>query len=98
MDTVRREVYRRADIRNVLRSVVATNSSLLSLIVGDEKLVYEAGFVAAIRATAIAFELEGDLGTIRPSAPLPNHLLVDLQSGVPSRSSSAAVPEEPGSW
>ena len=98
MDTIRREVYRRADVRNVLRALQSTNNSLISLIEGEEKMIYQAGFMAAILATATAFELEGEIGITPLEIARQRHLLPDSLFALLSPSSCAATLAERDSW
>lgn len=56
-----REIYRREDIRNALNAVLAANLLTMQAANTPESLDFARGFVAAVRAAASAFALEGEI-------------------------------------
>lgn len=54
----RSELYLRADIANVVRAIDAANAELAAAVPLAEVSAYRAGFVAALHAIAMAFDLD----------------------------------------
>lgn len=54
----RSEIYLRADIANIVRAIDAANAELSAAVPLAEVAAYRAGFLAALRALALAFDLD----------------------------------------
>lgn len=54
----RSELYLRADIANVVRAIDAANAELSAALPLAEVAAYRAGFLAALRSLALAFDLD----------------------------------------
>lgn len=70
---VRHEILFREDIRNLLRSIDAANASLTIHLPTSEIAIYRAGFIAALQAVALAFDIPLE---VRPPRPTLGPLLI----------------------
>lgn len=57
----RSELYLRSDIANVVQAIDAANAELSVAVPGTDGAAYRAGFLAALRALVLAFDLDVQL-------------------------------------
>ena len=67
----RSELYLRGDIANILKSIDAANAELSAALPLTEVHAYRAGFIAALRAVAFAFDVDAPSTSPAPVKPPP---------------------------